>query len=194
MKPLIQAVTVAALMGLAFGAQAAENYKIDTTHTSIFFSANHIGYSRVYGLFREFSGEFTFDEQAVAANKVKVVIKTASIDTNEKARDEHLRSPDFFNAKEFPEMIFVGTKVEKTGDKKSKLHGDLTMLGVTKPVVLDVTFNKVAPHPVPKYNKVVTTGFSASGTIKRTDWGMKYGVPNLGDDVALIIEIEGHKL
>lgn len=184
----------AAAACLSLGAQAADNYKIDPTHTSVFFFANHIGFSNVYGLFREFSGEFTFDQNDIAANKLKVVIKAASVDTNEKARDEHLRSPDFFNAKEFPEITFTSSKVEKTGEKSGKLHGEVTMLGISKPVVLDVTFNKVAPHPVPKYNKVMTTGFSARGTIKRTDWGMKYGVPGLSDEIALIIEVEGHKL
>jgi len=189
----LASLAIAAALALPMSAQAADNYKLDPTHTSVFFHANHIGYSKVFGLFRDVSGEFTLDEDNLSANKVRILIKAASIDTNEKARDEHLRSPDFFNAKEFGEIVFVGTRVEKTGDKAGKLHGDLTMLGVTKPATLDITLNKIAPHPVPKYNKVQTAGFSARGTIKRTDWGMKYGVPGVSDEIALMIEVEGHK-
>jgi len=184
---------LAAALILPLSAQAADDYKLDPTHTSVFFHANHIGYSKVFGLFRDVSGEFTLDEDNLSANKVKISIKAASIDTNDKPRDEHLRSPDFFNAKEFAEITFVSTRVEKTGEKVGKLHGDLAMLGITKPVTLDITLNKIAPHPVPRYNKVQTAGFSARTTIKRTDWGMKYGVPGVSDEIALMIEVEGHK-
>lgn len=186
-------LAVTALLTTPVAVQAADTYKLDPGHTSVFFSADHIGFSKVFGLFREISGEFILDEQSLAANKVKITIKAASIDTNDKARDEHLRSPDFFNAKEFAEITFVGSRVEKTGDKTGKLHGELTMLGISKPVVLDVTLNKVAPHPVPRYNKVQTAGLSARTTIKRTDWGMKYAVPGVSDEIPLMIELEGHK-
>ncbi|MBM3556872.1 MAG: YceI family protein [Alphaproteobacteria bacterium] len=186
------ALATALSLALPLAAQAAD-YKIDPGHISVFFSADHIGYSKVYGLFRSVSGNFSFDEANMTAAKAKIMIKAESIDTNDKARDDHLRSPDFFNAKEFPDITFESVRIEKTGDKSGKLHGNLTLLGQTKPMTLDVTFNKLAPHPVPRYNKIETIGFSARGTLKRTDWGMKYAVPAVSDDIPLIIEVEGHK-
>jgi len=173
--------------------QAADTFKIDSTHTSFAVLINHLGYSTTPCKFNQFEGEFTFSEANLAANAIKLTIRTASIDTNDKPRDHHLRSPDFFNVAEFPTMTFVSTRVDKTGDKTGKVTGNLTLLGVTKPITLDVTFNKLAPHPLPRYNKVLPAGFSARGTLKRSEWDMKFGVPNLGDDVQRIIEVEGAK-
>jgi len=181
---------------------AAETFKVDITHSSFLFSANHIGYTNVFGMFRDWGGEFTFDPKAPEATKVKIEVKAESLDTNDlrvqasggvRGRNEHLRSADFFNVKEFPTLTFESTKLEKTGEKTGKLHGNITLLGVTKPAVLDVTFNKVAPHPVPAYKGVLTAGFSIRGTIKRSDWGMKFGVPSVSDEVTLYIEIEAQE-
>lgn len=195
------------LIATAFAAAAtapatAETFKVDITHSSFLFSANHIGYTNVFGIFRDWGGEFTFDPKAPEQTKVRIEVKTESLDTNDlrlqaqggiRGRNEHLRSGDFFNVKEFPTMVFESTKVEKTGEKTGKLHGNITLLDQTKPVVLDVTFNKVAPHPVPAYKGVLTAGFSIRGTIKRSDFGMKFGVPAVSDEVALIIEIEAQE-
>jgi polyisoprenoid-binding protein YceI len=193
---------IAALAALAATPVAAETYRVDPLHSSFYFSANHIGYTDVYGLFREWGGEITFDPKEPEKTKVKIEVKTESIDTNERrtqaqggvrGRDEHLKSADFFNVKEFPTMTFESTKVEKTGEKTAKLHGNVTLLGVTKPVVFDVTFNKLAPHPVPAYKGVMTAGFSITGTVKRTDWGMKFGVPGVSDEVKIMIGMEAHQ-
>jgi len=198
----LRSALIAAAFAAAAAPAAAETYAVDIKHSSFLFSANHIGYTNVYGLFRDWGGEFTFDPNKPEDTKVRIEVKTASLDTNDhrlqaqggvRGRDEHLRSGDFFNVKEFPTMTFVSTKVEKTGEKTGKLHGNVTLLGVTKPVVFDVTFNKVAPHPVPAYKGVMTAGFSIRGTIKRTDWGMKFGVPAVSDEVQLIIEIEAQE-
>jgi polyisoprenoid-binding protein YceI len=169
---------------------APVSYKIDPAHTAVVFIVNHVGFSNVIGRFDTVGGDVTFDKDAVEKSVVNVTIDTTSVDTNHAKRDEHLRSPDFFNAKEFPKMTFKSTKIEKTGDKTGKLHGDLTMLGVTKPVVLDVTFNKDGVSPA---SKLETAGFSARGTVKRTEFGMKYGAPAIGDDIQLLIEIEAVK-
>lgn len=166
---------------------APASYVLDAPHVSTAFIINHLGYSNMIGRFNDVTGAVQFDKDAVQTATVKVVIKSGSVDTNFAKRDEHLRSPDFFNAKEFPEITFVSSKVEKTGDKTGKLVGDLTMLGVTKPVTLDVVFNKQADNPMSKKD---TLGFSARGKIKRTDFGMKYGTPNIGDEVELLIEAE----
>lgn len=193
---------IAALAALAAAPATAETYRVDITHSTFLFSANHIGYTDVFGLFRDWGGEFVFDPKEPEKTKVKIEVKTESLDTNDlrmqaqggvRGRNEHLRSADFFNVKEFPTMTFESTKVEKTGEKTGKLHGNVTLLGVTKPAVFDVTFNKVAPHPVPAYKGVMTAGFTIRGTIKRTDWGMKFGVPAVSDEVALIIQIEAQE-
>lgn len=192
----------AALAAFAAAPAAAETFRVDITHSSFVFVANHIGYTDVYGLFRDWGGEFTFDAKAPENTKVRIEVRTESIDTNDRrlqaqggvrGRDEHLRGTDFFNAKEFPTMVFESTKVEKTGEKTGKLHGNVTLLGVTKPVVFDVTFHKVAPHPVPAYKGVLTVGFTITGTIKRTDWGMKFGVPAVGDEIKLLIGVEAQE-
>ncbi|QCG93239.1 polyisoprenoid-binding protein [Azospirillum sp. TSA2s] len=169
---------------------APVSYKIDPAHTAVAFIVNHVGFSNVIGRFNTVGGDVSFDKDAVEKSVVNVTIDTTSVDTNHAKRDEHLRSPDFFNAKEFPKMTFKSTKIEKTGDKTGKLHGDLTMLGVTKPVVLDVTFNKDGVSPA---SKLETAGFSARGTVKRTEFGMKYGAPAIGDDIQLLIEVEAVK-
>jgi len=200
---MFRSVLLAGAVALAAAAPAsAETFKVDITHSSFVFSANHIGYTNVFGLFRDWGGEFTFDPKAPEASKVKIEVKSESIDTNDarvqanggiRGRNEHLRSADFFNVKEFPTFTFESTKVEKTGEKTGKLHGNITLLGQTKPAVLDVTFNKVAPHPVPAYKGVLTAGFTIRGTIKRSDWGMKFGVPAVSDEVTLYIEIEAQE-
>lgn len=182
------AATAVGAVAPAFAAPVS--YKIDPAHTAVAFIVNHVGFSNVIGRFNTVGGDVTFDKDAVEKSMVNVTIDTTSVDTNHAKRDEHLRSPDFFNAKEFPKMTFKSTKIEKTGDKTGKLHGDLTMLGVTKPVVLDVTFNKDGVSPA---SKLETAGFSARGTVKRTEFGMKYGAPAIGDDIQLLIEVEAVK-
>ena len=181
----------ALLASVASAAQAAPvAYKIDPAHLSVAFIVNHLGFANMIGRFNTAAGEVAFDKDAVHNSAVTVTIDAASIDTAHAKRDDHLRSPDFFNAKEFPKITFKSTKIEKTGDKTGKLHGDLTLLGTTKPVVLDVTFNKEGVSPA---SKLETVGFSARGTIKRSDFGMKYGVPNIGDEIQLLIEAEAVK-
>lgn len=191
---LIGAASLVAL-SLTTAVQAGSDaFKVDPDHTNIVFIVNHLGYSRMIGQFQEFSGQFTFDDQAVENSSVELTIKTASVDTDQQARDDHLRSPDFFNAAEFPEMTFKSTKIEKTGEKTGKITGDLTLLGVSKPVTLDVTFNQKAPHPIPQYNGILTAGFSATTKLLRSDFGMKTFVPNIGDEIDIIIEVEGQKM
>src|SRR3546814_10546119 len=159
---------------------------IDPEHTTAVFMVNHLGYSNMIGRFNEVSGSFTFDENAPEAASVTLKVATDSVDTNHQRRDDHLRSPDFFNVQEFPEMTFESTKVETTGDRTGRVTGDLTLLGVTRPVTLDVTFNKVAPHPLPPYDEVLTAGFSVRGSIRRSEFGMKYALPTTVADEEIV--------
>ncbi len=174
-------------------ALSADTFKIDQAHTNIVFLIDHLGYSKMVGQFQEFEGSFVFDQDNVAQSKVDLMIKAASVDTDHQARDDHLRGPDFFNAEEFPEITFVSTKIAKTGEKTGTITGDLTLLGQTRPVTLEVTFNKIEAHPIPSYNGVVVAGFSARGTVDRIAHGMTYAQGGIGNTLEIILEVEGHK-
>lgn len=187
------------LLSLALGtalffphhATAADVYTLDPTHTTVVWSANHLGFSNPFGLFSMVEGTLTLDEAAPENSSVEATISIANLFTGNSKFDDHLKNKDFFNITEFPKATFKSTKVEKTGDKTAKVTGDLTMLGITKPVVLDVTYNKSGVFPM---NQKPTVGFSATTTIKRSDWGMNYGVAmGVSDDVKLMIEAEANK-
>ena len=187
---LIAAAIAASISGPAL---AADTFEIDPAHTNVVFIVEHLGYSNMIGDFNDIKGTFVFDQDDVTNSKVDLVINAASIDTDHEARDEHLRSPDFLNVEEFPEITFVSTSVEQTGDNTGKITGDLTVLGESRPVTLDVTFNSMAPHPIPSYNGVIVAGFSARAQVNRIEHGMTYAQGGIGDVLDLIIEVEGHK-
>ncbi len=186
-------VVLMVLLAFAASVQAAETFKVDPVHAQAVFRVMHVGYANVIGRFNDISGEIVFDKDDFTKSKLQVTIKTTSVDTNFQKRDDHLRSPDFFNVKEFPEMTFTSTDIEKTGDQTGNVQGNLTLLGVTKPVTLAFTFNKLAPNPLKGYNQILTAGFSARTKIKRSDFGMKYGLKVIGDDIEIWLEAEAQK-
>ncbi len=170
-------------------AQAApEKYTYDPAHTQIVFTVSHLGLSNSMGRFNKFSGDFTFDQAQPENSKANITIETNSLDMASADWDRHMKSPDFFNVEKFPTMTFTSGNITKTGDKTATMTGDLTMLGVTKPVTLNVTFNKADIHPM---NKNHVAGFSLTGTLKRYDFGMSYALPGIGDEVNLMIQVEG---
>lgn len=164
-----------------------ETYELEKPHTQILFFADHLGFSKSMGRFLDFDGTINFDRATPENSNVEVVIKTASIEMNDQKWNEHLKNADFFNVEKFPEMTFKSTGIEITGENLASMSGDLTLLGVTKPVVLDVTFNKCDKHPMGGHN---VCGFSATSMITRSEWGMKYGLPMVGDEVEIRIEVE----
>ena len=184
------AVAVASLM--SGGAQAADKYVLDPMHTFVVFKIMDVGYAHVVGWFTAVAGELRFDPADVTKSALNVTIKTASIDTHFPQRNKDLMSPDFLNVAEFPEMTFKSTSVEKTGDKTGKVKGELTLLGVTKPVTMDVTFNKVAPNPF--HNNTPTAGFEAHTVVKRSDFGMKAEMASIGDEVDISIDSQASKM
>ena len=189
---LASAALFAACVALASAAPAAakpEKYEIDPPHFSVGFLVEHVGMAKIMGMFLKAKGSFTFDEVSKTVSDIRVVVDTRSVFTNHEKRDDHLRSPDFLNSSEFPEMVFVATGGEPMGDRKDKIHGTLELLGVTRPVTLDVTWNKSGTHPV---YKTYATGISARGTFRRSEFGMSYAVANgwVGDEVELILEFE----
>ncbi|MDH3231987.1 MAG: YceI family protein [Alphaproteobacteria bacterium] len=183
-------MAVALIGGATQTVQAADTFKIDPAHAFVYYKANHFGWSNNMGRFNKVSGTFTIDEANPGKSKVNVVIDAASVDTNHEARDKHLRSPDFFNTKEFPQITFTSTKVEKIAGRKGRLTGNLTMLGVTKPVSFEFTWNRMSPHF--RNKDEIHTGFSAQVTINRADWGMKkFPDQAIGHNITLFLEIEG---
>jgi polyisoprenoid-binding protein YceI len=191
MKKLV----LSAALFFAFTAQAA-NYKLDPAHTIVGFSVKHLVVSKVRGRFNKFEGSFGFDEKKNEATKIDVKIEVASIDTNDKKRDEHLASPDFFDAKKFPEIRFKSDKpVTVKKDQVVKVSGDLTMHGVTKPVTLDLTYGGAIKDPYG--NEKV--GFTLNGQVDRKEFGIKWnkaleaGGMTVGDDVTIEIEGEAQK-
>ncbi len=171
-------------------AEPAE-FVLDPTHTYITFFVHHVGYADLAGMFLESEGSFTYDEEAKELKNASITVNTDSVFTNHDERDKHLRSADFLNTGEFPEMTFVATKAEKLSDTEGKITGDLTLLGVTKPITLDVTFNKAGNYPFGDGHYAL--GFDATGSFKRSDFGMTYAIDGgiVGDEIKLVIGAEG---
>jgi polyisoprenoid-binding protein YceI len=175
---------------------ATESYTVDPLHTYPNFMVEHWGLSMMSGRFDKSTGKFSFD-RAAKTGAVEFVIETASVTTGDndkgarpRSRDEHLRAADFFNATEFPRMTFRSTKVAFQGDLPSSLEGNLTLLGVTKPVTLTLERFKCGQNP---FNKKDRCGGNAVGKIKRSDFGMKTAIGPVGDEISLNISFEGDK-
>jgi polyisoprenoid-binding protein YceI len=194
MKKIAPLVTALLLPLAAFA--APETYTLDPTHTTPNFSVQHLGMSTVYGHFERATGKVVLD-RAAKTGSVEVKIPTATISTGDtkrtdgvRSRDEHLRTTDFFNVAEFPDMTFKSTKMNFEGDKVHSVDGTLTLLGVTKPVTLTASSFNCGAHPM---SKKEMCGGDLVGTIKRSDFGMKYGVPAVGDEIKLLIAVEAYK-
>ncbi|MBL0042714.1 MAG: polyisoprenoid-binding protein [Xanthomonadales bacterium] len=181
------ATLIAAAVFASAPLAAADRYDFDKAHTSILYFVEHMGLSEMQGEFRAFDGELLIDNADISKSSVNVSIDAASIDMDVDKLNEHLKTKDFFDATNQPKLTFKSTKVEAKGDNGLTVTGDLTLLGVTKPVTLDVTMKKVAAHPFAKRPAI---GFHAEGTIKRSDFGMNYGIPNIGDVVKIRIDSE----
>lgn len=169
-------------------AKMSGTFTIDPSHAHAGFSISHLGFSMQNGQFDTISGSVTLDPATPENSQVNVTIDANSLDSGWDKRDAHLKNPDFFNVKKFPKITFVSTKVMPTGKTTAKVTGNLTLLGVSKPVTLDIKMNKAADHPFKKGTYLV--GFSGTTTIKRSEWGMTKYVPNIGDDVKIRLEIE----
>ncbi|MDH3661159.1 MAG: YceI family protein [Alphaproteobacteria bacterium] len=185
------ALAAALLTGPSPSKAEPAEFLLDPDHTYITFFVSHIGYSDLAGMFLESSGSFTYDEDAKELKNAKITVNTDSVFSNHTERDKHLKSADFLNTREFPEMTFVATKAEKLSDTEGKVTGDLTLLGVTKPITLDVTYNKAGNYPFGDGHYAL--GFDATASFKRSDFGMSYGVDGniVGDEIKLVIGVEG---
>lgn len=166
-----------------------QTFNLDKQHSSVRWEVDHFGFSTPSGKWLA-TGTLDLDEKNPANSKVEVTIDIADMITGIPELDKHLRGALFFDAEQFPIATFVSDKIEITGKKTAIIKGNLTVRGITKPVTLDVKLNKHAKNPI---NNKETVGFSATTTIKRSQFGIKTLLPKLGDKVKLVIEVEAYK-
>lgn len=181
-------LVVATILGGQSGARAADTYSIDPAHTSATFKVEHLGLSWIHGRFNDVAGEFRVDSANPSSSRFALTIKSESLDTANKKRDEHLASPDFFNTKQFPVVSFKSTAV-KAVEKGLEVTGDLTLHGETKPVTFLLTGGKTAEFPPGVHRRGYTTHLK----IKRSDYGMDKMIPAAGDEIHIEVSFEGVK-
>jgi polyisoprenoid-binding protein YceI len=171
-----------------------EEYIIDKSHFSIGFLVEHVGYAKTLGMFRDIDGSYIHDVKNKKINDINIVINTDSVFTNDEKRDEHLKSPDFLHVDKYPEMVFKATDI-KINNNETIINGNLTLLGITKPLVLTGKINKIGKYPFGGIIKPYVMGISAKGTIKRSDHAMMYAIKDnlVGDEIELIIEFEARR-
>ncbi len=185
MRKLLLVTALFAFTGVAFAAPVS--YKIDPNHTNVLASWTHFGFSRPTVNFGQADGTIVYDAENVGASSVQVTLPLKGLSALAEDFYDHLTSADWFDAAQYPDATFKSTAVEAAGEGKLKVTGDLTVKGITKPVVLDVTLNSAAEHPM---GKRAAIGFDATATVKRSDFGLGKYAPNVSDEVALRITTE----
>lgn len=177
------------LFALAGGAAAdIEHFQIDPVHTRVAFQVSHAGFSNPFGSFSGVTGELRFDPRDWTSAELQVRIPLASLDLGDAEWQRRILDRDFFDARRAPDARFRSLRVERLNATRGRLHGELTLLGVSKPVTLEFTLNALKRHPLPPFRR--TAGFSATGSIRRSDFGMDAWKSLVGDEVRLIIEAE----
>lgn len=184
-KTLALGLAVASVATVSMAKPVA--YTIDPTHSATVFSWSHFGFSTPSANFSDIQGTINVDNAKPANSSVNVNIPVASINTNVKALDDHIKTAEFFDAAKYPNITFKSTKVETKDKKHFKITGNLTVKGVTKPVVLDAVLNKQGEHPMAK---VPAIGFNATTSFDRSAFGIGNYVPNVGDKITVNITTE----
>ncbi len=182
------AVTLLLLTSLPAFA-AAEKYNIDVNHTAVTFSWNHFGFSHPVARLNKISGEFMFDKDDLSKSSIKVTLPLDGLDTGVEKLDADLKAEGFFDAAKYPDITFASTKVEKTGADTLKVTGNLSVHGVTKPVVLKVEVNKIGENPM---MRVASAGFDADTVIERSEFGVGRLVPMVSDAIHVHITLDSH--
>jgi polyisoprenoid-binding protein YceI len=175
--------------GAAAAAAAPRAFAVDGGHSSVVFRIRHLGVSNFYGRFNDIGGQFVLDEDDAAGSSVQITIQADSVDTASEKRDQHLRSPDFFNVKEFPLMRFVSESVEALGEDRFAVGGTLTLHGVSQPLAVEVV--KTGEGEGMRGGTIA--GFETSFTIQRSAFGMDYMPDGLGDDVEITLAVEARQ-
>lgn len=185
---LTSLLLAAALATAPLTAAVSAPYVLDKSHAHIKFSVGHLGFSNTHGQFRKFDADIDFDPGNVEATKVTFTIDAASVDTFWEARDKHIRSKDFFDVGNHPTITFSSTSVTPTGSDTADVTGDLTMRGVTKPITLKAKLNKLGPSPFNPSKEIA--GFTVTGEIDRTEFGISYAAPAVSAIVPIQIDLE----
>ena len=189
MSPIRALLLATALATTTPALAAPVPYTIDSNHTQVIFSYSHFGLSTITGRFANITGTFAFDAADPTNSTIAVTIPIDSVSMGVPRLDEHLKSADFFDATVFPTATFASTKVTAGAPGHLSVAGNLTVHGVSKPVVLDVVINKIGVHPM---TDAPAAGFDATTTLKRSDFGVGAYAPNVGDEVTLRITMESH--
>ena len=192
-KPIPLVTVLVLALGSVPAIAEPARYELDPAHTTVAFLVEHAGYAKTLGQFLRSSGGYTFDDDTGALSDVRIVVETASVDTHHEARDRDLTSGDFLDSESHPQMSFTAASARRTGERTFVVTGELTLLGTRRPLTLEATVNKSAPYPFGDRTDVM--GVSARGTLKRSDFGMTYGVADdlVGDDVEIVIELEARR-
>ena len=185
---LLKTLAGALLIAASAAAPAAQKYTIDKNHTYITFTYNHFGFSNPVLKLEKIDGDLELDTADLTRSRVSVTLPLDGLHSGVDKLDSDLKAPGFFDAAQFPDITFKSTKVEKSGDAL-KITGDLTVHGVTKPVVLNAKVNKIGDNPM---MKVPSAGFEADATIKRSDFGVDKFVPNVSDEIKVHISLDSH--
>jgi polyisoprenoid-binding protein YceI len=187
LKKTFAALTLGA--ALFAGQSMAADYVIDKEgqHAFVNFEIGHLGYSYIYGTFKDFDGSFSFDDKNPEASKIKVTLNTASVDTNHAERDKHIKSADFLNVSKNPTATFESTSIKSTGQGTADVTGNLTLNGVTKPVVIQAKFVGQGDDPWGGYR----AGFTGATTIKLKDFDIQKDLGPASQEAQLIISVEG---
>lgn len=178
---LASALTLAPLAAFA-------DWQVDPSHTSVTFEVSHLGFSTLNGRFNAVQPEITFDPDNIAATEISFTIDATSIDTGWAERDGHLNGENFLNTSEHPQITFVSTSVAETGESTATVTGDLTLLGQTREVVFEATLNQLAPFPFNPDMQIA--GFTATGEIDRTAFGMTFGAPVIPAVIPVTVNLE----
>lgn len=179
-------LSTAALILPALATAEPMEYSLDMSHSRVFFDVDHQGYSMMRGMFRSFDGTLMYDEEDPSASSVSISIDADSVDMYHDGLNNHLKNDDFFGVETHPSLMFESTSVEDLGDGQLRVNGNLTMLGQTHPVSLDAVHNQMGQVR----GGATKVGFSATGSLDRTAYGMNFGAGNIGTDVNFSIEIE----
>lgn len=177
---------IALLLSAGSAVATPAPYTLDPGHTQVVASWSHFGFSHPAARFHDVTSDFQFDAEDPTKSSIVVTIPIDSIDSGVPKLDEHLKGPDFFDAKQFPTAVFKSERVERSGANGLKVSGHFTLHGVTRPLVLDVTINKIGEHPMGG----LAAGFDAKATIKRSDFGITKYLPNVSDEIAIAITTE----
>jgi len=186
---MIRSLFIAVLLSASVPALAAQTYEIDQNHTQVRFGWNHFGFSSPTATLEKFSGNLQLDPADLTKSSVSVTFSLDGLHTGVAKLDDDLKAPAFFDAAKYPQITFKSTKVEKAANNGLKVSGDLTVHGVTKPVVLNAKVNKLGDSPM---GKGPSAGFDADVTLKRSEFGVDKYVPGVSDEITVHITLDSH--